>query len=88
MLNLRNHISYWLLLSSLIETNTITDLDEAYMADLGDTEESEPFFIVEKSLEILFKYLQKLLKWHNSIIYAFYFNLLNLYYSYEPEKTY
>ena len=86
--DLRNHISYWLLISTLIEQQLIEDIDQDYielMEDMGETPES--FFLFESSLKLLCKYLRKLATWYNESIYLFYFQLLNLYYSYDVDRT-
>lgn len=87
-LNLRNHISYWLLITLLVESGLITDIDEEYINEAEESSPEEPFFLFEKSLELLTKFLYKLAQWPCETIYIFYLYILNLYYSYEGEKTY
>lgn len=72
ILDLKNHISYWLLISLLIEKSMIEDLDEEYISSLEEQEQA-PFFIFEESLKFLSKYLRKLVDWYNSPIFLFYF---------------
>lgn len=78
-LNLRNHVSLWLEMAALIETGLINDLEETNIAMNEDCKTIE--FVFEKSLEILLKFLRKLVSWPNETIYLFYFYILNLYYS-------
>lgn len=55
------------------------------MEDMGQTPDS--FFLFESSLKLLCKYLRKLSTWYNESIYLFYFQLLNLYYFYDVDRT-
>jgi len=68
---LKNYVSYWLVISTLIETSQIDELDSLIMETLDDSD--EVFFIYENSLKLLFKYLRKLSTWYNEVIYLFYF---------------
>jgi hypothetical protein len=63
----------------------LEDIDGEYIEQREDTEEA--YFIFDESLKILGKYFRKLADWHNDCIYVFYFQLINLYYSYEFEQT-
>jgi hypothetical protein len=88
--HLRNHISYWLLLSTLLETGMIVELEELNMEmqqDCSSKEDEEQFFIFENSLGVLCKYLLKLSQWYHDTIQLFYYQLLNLYYYYDPART-
>jgi hypothetical protein len=70
--NLRNHISYWLVMSALIEKDLMTDID-SYCLEEAEQDGSEAFFLVENSLKLLIKYLRKLYTFHNEVIFVFYF---------------
>jgi len=73
----------------LIETSQIDELDQMYIdwrTEQGITDE-EDFFIFERSIKLLARYLLKLSTWYNEVIYLFYFQILNLYYSYDAEVT-
>ena len=86
--HLRNHISYWLVVSVLIEKHWIEELDGEYLnycTEVG--EEPEAFFLLENSLKLLCRYLRKLHLWYNESIFLFYFQLLNLYYYYDIDRT-
>ncbi len=58
-----------------------------HMQEQGLDPSVDPFFIFEGSLKILCKYLQKLSKWFNETIFLFYFQILNLYYFTDVERT-
>ena len=87
--DLRNHISYWLVIQTLIETEVIDDIDQEYMDLMDGMGEVplEPFFLQESSLRLMCRYFKKLNEFHNDTIYLFYFQLLNLYYWYDGKAT-
>ena len=69
--DLRNHMSYWLLLTSLIEKQMIEEIDQEYLeymeengSSLAATQPEEPFFLFEGSLKLLCRYLKKLSIWY------------------------
>jgi hypothetical protein len=70
--DLRNHISYWLVMSALIERDMMPDIDQDCLEE-ADEETGEAFFLVENSLKLLLKYLRKLYSFHNDVIFLFYF---------------
>ena len=87
--DLRNHISYWLVIQVLLETETMDDIDQEYMDLMDGMGEVplEPFFLQESSLRLMCRYFKKLNDFHNDTIYLFYFQLLNLYYWYDTKAT-
>jgi hypothetical protein len=74
--DLRNHISYWLLISVLLETSQIDELDQIYIDwrdEQGIKNDEEIFFVMERSIKLLAKYLLKLNTWYHEVIFLFYF---------------
>ena len=67
---LKNYISYWMVLNCLIENDMITDIDEAYMIWYEGNQEfaEDPFFIFDKSLELIFTYFKKLAVFDHKLI--------------------
>lgn len=87
--DLRNHVSYWLVMQTLMEQGLIDEIDQEYldlMEGMGEVP-LEPFFLQESSLKLMCRYFKKLNQWHHDTIYLFYFQLLNLYYWYDPAAT-
>jgi hypothetical protein len=66
--SLQNHLSYWMVISALVETQTLEDLDLEYLEYHG-SDVPENYFLFEESIKLLSKYFRKLSDWHNAAIY-------------------
>ncbi|CDW72640.1 UNKNOWN [Stylonychia lemnae] len=78
-----NKISYWMVMNTLIENDYLTEVDEQYLSQLEDGQ--EPFYLFEKSLELLAFSIN--LQKTQEVAYLFYFYELALYYSYQNDTV-
>lgn len=86
-IELHNEVGYWLVIAELLETQTLEDLDQEYLQS-NDGVAPDNFFLFEESLKLIGRYLKKLSNWTHQTIQLFYFQILNLYYQYDTERTY